>query len=91
MWLEKNFQTQNIAGRSEFIKNKEQRYRGHSESRWLTPPDRPGRVDQILLEQWVGSKESQCFHGLIASFYSLKVNKIPAGMVALGDWLECHR
>ena len=25
MWLEKNFQTQNIAGRSEFIKNKEQR------------------------------------------------------------------
>ena len=37
------------------------------------PPDRPGRVDNC--------------HGLIANFYILKTKKIPAGRVALADWL----
>ena len=42
--LEKNFQTQRTAGKSEFIKNKEQRSSGHFER---TTPDRPGRVDSF--------------------------------------------
>ena len=37
------------------------------------PPERPGRGDT--------------FHGLGANFGSLKTKKIPAGGVALGDWL----
>ena len=37
------------------------------------PPDRPGRVDS--------------FRGLVVNFYSLKTKKIPAGRLALGDWL----
>ena len=37
------------------------------------PPDRPGRVDSD--------------HEFIASVYSLKKKKIPAGRLALGDWL----
>ena len=40
------------------------------------PPDRPGKVDS--------------FCGLIANFYSLKTKKIPAGRLALGDWLGCY-
>ena len=32
------------------------------------PPDRPGKAD--------------CFHGLIANFYSVKAKKIPAGNLA---------
>ena len=31
------------------------------------------------------------FHRLAASFYSLKTEKIPTGMVALGGWLGCCR
>ena len=31
------------------------------------------------------------FCRLVASFYSLKTEKIPTGMVALGDWLGCYR
>ena len=42
--LEKNFQTQRTEGKSEFIKNKEQRSSGHFER---TTPDRPGRVDSF--------------------------------------------
>ena len=41
------------------------------------PPDRPGKVES--------------FCGLIANFYSLKTKKIPAGMLALGDWLGCYK
>ena len=37
------------------------------------PPERQGRGDT--------------FHGLGANFDSLKTKKIPAGGVALGDWL----
>ena len=37
------------------------------------PPDRPGRVDSD--------------HEFIANVYSLKKKKIPAGRLALGDWL----
>ena len=37
------------------------------------PPERPGKVDS--------------FHGLLDSFYSLKIKKIPDGRVALHDWL----
>ena len=37
------------------------------------PPDRPGRINS--------------FCGLVASFYSLKANKIHAVRLALGDWL----
>ena len=36
-------------------------------------PDRPGRADN--------------FCGLVAHFYSLETKKIPAGKLALGDWL----
>ena len=71
--LEKNFQTQSIAQRSEFIKNKEQRQCGQWEHGRPTPSDMPGRVDPL--------------HGLVANFSSLKTNKIPAGRVALGGYL----
>ena len=71
--LEKNFQTQSIAERSEFIKNKEQRQCGRWERSRPTPSDMPGRVDPL--------------HGLVANFYSLKTKKIPAGRVALGVFL----
>ena len=71
--MEKNFQTQSISEGSELIKNKEQRLSGHWEHSELTTPDRPERVDS--------------FRGLIANFYSLKTKKIPAGRLALGDWL----
>ena len=37
------------------------------------PPDRTGRADN--------------FCGLVAHFYSLETKKIPAGRLALGDWL----
>ena len=37
------------------------------------PPERPGKVDS--------------FHGLLDSFYSLKIKKIPDGRAALHDWL----
>ena len=37
------------------------------------PPVRPGKVD--------------AFGGLVANVYSLKMKQIPAGMLALGDWL----
>ena len=37
------------------------------------PPERQGKVDS--------------FHGLLDSFYSLKIKKIPDGRVALHDWL----
>ena len=30
------------------------------------------------------------FRRLVANFYSLKTEKIPTGMVALGDWLGCY-
>ena len=35
------------------------------------PPDRPGEAD--------------CFHGLIANFYSVKTEKIPARSLVLSD------
>ena len=41
------------------------------------PPDRPGRVDS--------------FCGLVANFYNLKTNKIPAGRLAPEDWLGRYR
>ena len=41
------------------------------------PPDRPGRVDTL--------------GGLVANFYSFKTGTNPAGRLALGDWLGCHR
>ena len=56
---------------SEFIKSEEQS--GHCEHSRPAAPDRPGRV---------GS-----FCGLIASFYSLKAKKTPAGRLVLGAWL----
>ena len=31
------------------------------------------------------------FRDLIANFYSLKTKKIPAGRLALSDWLRCDR
>ena len=37
------------------------------------PPDRPGRADS--------------FRDLVVTFFSLKTKKIPAGRLALGDWL----
>ena len=47
----KKFQTQSLAEMTEFIKNKEQGYCGHCERSGPTPPDRPGRADQTLLEE----------------------------------------
>ena len=41
------------------------------------PPDKPERVDS--------------FYGLVANFYSLKTKQIPAGWLALGDWLGLYR
>ena len=41
------------------------------------PPDRPGWID--------------IFHLLVVSLYRLKEKKIPAGRVALGDWLGWDR
>ena len=74
--MEKNFQIQNISEGSELIKNEEHRLSGHCEHSELTIPDRPGRVDS--------------FHGLTANFYSLKTKKIPAGRLALVDWLGLY-
>ena len=71
--LEKNFQTQSIAERSEFIKNKEQRQCGQWKHKRPTPSDMPGRVDPL--------------HGLVANFSSPKTKKIPAGRVAFGGYL----
>ena len=34
---------------------------------------------------------SGTFLGLVANFYSLKTKEIPAGRVALGDWLGCSK
>ena len=62
---------QSMSEGSEFIKSEEQS--GHCEHSRPAAPDRPGRV---------GS-----FCGLIASFYSLKAKKTPAGRLALGAWL----
>ena len=31
------------------------------------------------------------FHRVAANFYSLKTEKIPTGMVTLGNWLGCYR
>ena len=35
--------------------------------------------------------ESTIFLGLVTNFYNLKTKKIPAGRLAVGDWLRCHR
>jgi len=40
------------------------------------PPDRPRRIDS--------------FSGLVANFNSLGTKKIPAGKLALGDWVGCY-
>ena len=70
--LEKNFQTQSIAERSEFIKNKEQRKNEHCEHRGLTTPDRPGTVDS--------------FHELIVNFYNLKTKFLLEGWCQVIGW-----
>ena len=38
-----------------------------------------------------GPGRADTFCGLAASFYSFKTKKIPAGRVALGDWLGHYR
>ena len=38
-----------------------------------------------------GLGRADAFCGLVASFYSFKAKKIPAGRVALGDWLGHYR
>ena len=35
--------------------------------------------------------EPKGFCRLVASFYNLKTEKVPTGMVALSDWLGCYR
>ena len=35
--------------------------------------------------------EPKGFRRLVASFYNLKTEKVPTGMVALSDWLGCYR
>ena len=32
-------------------------------------------------------RRTVCFHWLVAKFFILKTEKIPAGIIALGDWL----
>ena len=73
--LKKNFQMQRISEGSEFIKRSRDNEGTVSEVGW--PPDRPGRVDS--------------FCGLVANFYNLKTNKIPAGRLAPEDWLGRYR
>ena len=41
------------------------------------PPEGPGRADS--------------FRGLVTNFYSLKIEKIPAGRLVLGDWSGRYR
>ena len=74
--LKKNFQTQNIAEKIEFVRTKSKDNVGTvSTAGWH--PDRPERVD--------------AFCGLVATLYSLKTKKIPAERVALDDWLGCYK
>ena len=44
---------------------------------------------------WRNSGQAQgraeCFCRIAANFYSLKTEKIPTGIMAVGDWLECSR
>ena len=51
--------------------------------------DRRGEPTLRTLGQLKGRLDA--FHGLLASFYSLKIKKTPAGRVALGDWLGRYR
>ena len=37
------------------------------------------------------SKKSDTTERLSDNFYNLKIEKIPAGTVALGDWLGCYK
>ena len=48
-----------------------------TESTVSRPLGRPGRINS--------------FQKLIANFYSLKIKRILAGRLALGDWLVCYR
>ena len=45
---------------------------------------------EMLLEQWAGSKESGPLSRATSQFLQPQ-DKIPAGTVALGDWLGCYR
>ena len=74
--LEKNFRTQGISEGSEFLLRTKSRYNVGTVSPVGWPPDRP---------------ESQQFLWVIANFCSLKTKKIPAGRLALGDWLGVYR
>ena len=51
--------------------------------------DRQGDPTLRTLGQLKGRVDA--FHGLLASFYSLKIKKTPSGRVALGDWLGHYR
>ena len=73
--LEKNFQTTFQKGVSLLITNS--RENRDTASAAGHPLDR--------------CRESQCFHGLVANFYSLKAKKVPAERLALGDCLGCYK
>ena len=43
----------------------------------------------MLLNSRLAQGRAEPFCRLAANFYGLKTEKIPIGMVALGDWLGC--
>ena len=73
--MEKTVQTRSISERSEFIKDKE-RDNANTASRADHSSDRQGEPTLRTLVQLKGRIDA--FHGLLASFYSLKIKKIPA-------------
>ena len=73
--LEKNFDTEHF--RRECLLRAGSRDNEGIANAAGQPPDKPGRID--------------AFHGLEANFYILKTKKMPAGRLALGDWLGHYR
>ena len=70
MSLEMNFQTQSMSEGMSLLRAKSRDKMGPANTVGQ-PPDRPGEAD--------------CFHGLIANFYSVKTEKIPARSLVLSD------
>ena len=58
---------------------------------WRIPGvEEPGGLPSMGSHR-VGLNWSDLAAAAAASFYSLKIEKIPAERVALGDWLGCYR
>ena len=55
------------------------------------PTSGRARDSQLDTVRTAAQRRADAFHGLVVNFYSLKTQKIPAGRVALGDWLGYYR